>query len=895
MAHIAQNEMPATVLEEGDLVVTPRGLAQLVRVRDGGAAFDVELLLTGQPLRFRAGELRHPDGGQVTAGAGDGASRSTGSMSGRDDDSSNGDGTRGAGGNEDDDALPPPCDRDGVRLRVGSLVVARFRGCGERWYPGVVTAVARAGGGWAFSLAYDDGDAEDGALPCNVLLDEDDSGGGGSEGEEGPAPPADEQLTTGGGPVGAYDDEDAGTASDDRGVTNSADDAADAISRDDYLPPSQSLSRSAAVPPGGAADDVDDGAGAAEDTPPRDCEAGTAGLGGNGGRCDDDAYSNDCSSEPPPPLQNREPRPASPVGTASEASGAGSSASCDAGSVASDVVDVDAGADAHGRLLRVGDRVLARYRGRSDRLFPGTVAGIFLRGGVQQRRLQQQWQAQASPKQQQQQRRPPVTYFDVDYDDGDADDGLPGASVFAAPGVAREDDGVGGDKSEGERGIFSDRDSSGQRDSEVDDGGGRQRRQQCCVGDSDGGSSRDSSNDGHSWRSSVAPSENACSDGESDRSGDSPTAAHAATPAAPAAEAAEPAVAAVASPDDVSGYDSSSSGGRGGAGTPPPPLVLSTPQPRASPAAAQPPAPQPAAPTPSSSGSGTHRQQAQRRSYRQLLLAPTAATGGDDDSRASDAALLRPRGMNGPGSAADTANRRRLRPSASTARYAHLLAAVTSASEPSAARRWRRHGGDATVGTPLASAAATTVADAEAQAAVDVAALGRLGRELAALRSRARPALQAACATAATAVSDGDTSAPRHQPLPVPHPRDVSAWLLAAIRASSVIHGDAGNGAAGATRPAVPTVRSGALRDGLAAAGYAPSPTALAALRSGFRLRDGRAGGAGHAAIAVLPVVALLVGPPGASDAVLRHADTLSGLRSGRVRMRMHMHMGARV
>jgi len=59
-------------------------------------------------------------------------------------------------------------DASGNSLAIGDKVEVRYKGKGTKYYPGKISAVKEAAGVVTFSIAYDDGDKEDGALPANV-------------------------------------------------------------------------------------------------------------------------------------------------------------------------------------------------------------------------------------------------------------------------------------------------------------------------------------------------------------------------------------------------------------------------------------------------------------------------------------------------------------------------------------------------------------------------------------------------------------------------------------------------------------------------------------------------------------------------------------------------------
>ena len=111
-----------------------------------------------------------------------------------------------------------------------------------------------------------------------------------------------------------------------------------------------------------------------------------------------------------------------------------------------------------------------------------------------------------------------------------------------------------------------------------------------------------------------------------------------------------------------------------------------------------------------------------------------------------------------------------------------------------------------------------------------VAGFGRLCRELAAVRARARPLLWEAFA--ATARAKTQAADPYYSGGPiVPVARDVEAWLLGCLRRTAEQEGDHLH------QRYKDLLSTATVRSGLAAAGYAASKDALAVLRSAFRVR----------------------------------------------------------
>lgn len=172
-----------------------------------------------------------------------------------------------------------------------------------------------------------------------------------------------------------------------------------------------------------------------------------------------------------------------------------------------------------------------------------------------------------------------------------------------------------------------------------------------------------------------------------------------------------------------------------------------------------------------------------------------------------------------------------------------------------------------------------------------MAALGRLARECAAIRSRARPLLLRAYHDGAPPAAGVASPAPGLLPLP-------EWWLLSCVAAAASALGDAAMGvppdAGGALGGVV--ARTDSVAHGVHAAGYTLPPRALAVLRSAFRLRlvggdegavAGLASGGGstgsdppHATLLVLPLVALLCGEACHAETVLRHVDDLARSRA---------------
>ena len=65
-------------------------------------------------------------------------------------------------------ASAQPLDANGKSLAVGDRVEVRYKGEGARYFPGKISAITHHDGTVKFNIAYDDGDKEEGALPANV-------------------------------------------------------------------------------------------------------------------------------------------------------------------------------------------------------------------------------------------------------------------------------------------------------------------------------------------------------------------------------------------------------------------------------------------------------------------------------------------------------------------------------------------------------------------------------------------------------------------------------------------------------------------------------------------------------------------------------------------------------
>ena len=224
--------------------------------------------------------------------------------------------------------------------------------------------------------------------------------------------------------------------------------------------------------------------------------------------------------------------------------------------------------------------------------------------------------------------------------------------------------------------------------------------------------------------------------------------------------------------------------------------------------------------------------------------------------------------------------------------------------------------GGATPSAPAFNNGTTTAAVASANYATvtALASLGRLARELAALRVRVRPALFDA--HAAQMRARAQAVAPIGSPAGV---EAVFGWLLQSLAGAQTRY-DAENAASGAGGGTLASVWQGAsigdvvstlaLRDALRQCGYAAGKDALAVLRSAFRTRPGMgtkfpfttaagrvpsptpgsaaASGDEHAAILTDPLASFLVAPDDLAMALLAQVDEMSHSRSGRMRPPTH-------
>jgi hypothetical protein len=112
-----------------------------------------------------------------------------------------------------------------------------------------------------------------------------------------------------------------------------------------------------------------------------------------------------------------------------------------------------------------------------------------------------------------------------------------------------------------------------------------------------------------------------------------------------------------------------------------------------------------------------------------------------------------------------------------------------------------------------------------------IASFGRLCRELAAVRARARPILwEAFIATTRAKAQAADPYFGGGVVVPVA--RDVEAWLMGCLRRAAEQDGDP------LARRFRDLLSTSTVRNGLASAGYAPTRDALAVLRSAFRVRS---------------------------------------------------------
>ena len=221
-------------------------------------------------------------------------------------------------------------------------------------------------------------------------------------------------------------------------------------------------------------------------------------------------------------------------------------------------------------------------------------------------------------------------------------------------------------------------------------------------------------------------------------------------------------------------------------------------------------------------------------------------------------------------------------------------------------------------GTPLPVAAANVSTSSFAPAPISLAHLGRLARELAAVRVRARPAISDAFAAQAAARSMSTSGARSVDgrsdgaPLTAAH---VAAWVVGALARAQARVGGAATVQLSAEIEAVGTT---ALREGLLACGFSTSTESLAVLRSAFRARpelgaaflfplptagatksgrssprtgarerDAEASSSGSgAAILVGPLVSFLVGDDAIAAEILKRVDDMALRRSGSGRTR---------
>jgi hypothetical protein len=193
-----------------------------------------------------------------------------------------------------------------------------------------------------------------------------------------------------------------------------------------------------------------------------------------------------------------------------------------------------------------------------------------------------------------------------------------------------------------------------------------------------------------------------------------------------------------------------------------------------------------------------------------------------------------------------------------------------------------------------------------------VATFGRLARELAAVRVRARPAIFDAFIAQSRAKAQA--ADPGFSGTILPADKDIEAFLLGCIRRSSVTASGARPAATTAIASATPkssvassalnddassadmsmTVGTTALLQGLRAAGFSASREQVAVLRSAFRMRTSSSpekasagGGDGekeHAAILILPLVQFLSRDEPTATQMLLSVDEMASQRSGRVR-----------
>ncbi len=179
-----------------------------------------------------------------------------------------------------------------------------------------------------------------------------------------------------------------------------------------------------------------------------------------------------------------------------------------------------------------------------------------------------------------------------------------------------------------------------------------------------------------------------------------------------------------------------------------------------------------------------------------------------------------------------------------------------------------------------------------------IAAMGRLARELAAVRFRARPALFEAFASLSRArmLSSGAGAVASLAATP---PSELANWVLASLvsaQASAAMGSSSSSSSSSTSTSAsslatlaagsagAPLIGSLALKDGLKRVGFSASKEALETLRSAFRLRDAALAGetGGHAAIRADLVAAYLCMDDYAAAPILERVDAESCARSGK-------------
>lgn len=890
--------------EEGDLVETSTGLAQITKVPAGpGLAYEVLYLLSGKTSDVAIADLRDPD-----APDDDVATEAVGNRVEVDDNIS-----QSPYGSEA--SLPTPeanhdiaaevndhpaaLDCDGNHLARGSRVVARFRGQSQSWYPGMIVEIRTTDGGYCFDIAYDDGDKETGALPEFVARDDGDESDDESartrnerRAEERQQFPdsASHPIAPTGGAGDSYDgiDESASPGADgsrskegatlgqqqlsrhDNHSDDDEDDERSVTGREDALPPPPELgtprtplplsrehegSRGAAGTSDGSygENDDDDGGAGYQEAQQNSCmpEAQEGALGDDCVQAWDDG---------PPPL------------------------------------------DAHGQPLSLGFRVLARYRGMSKRLFPGAVAGWFWEGGA--------------------------CFIDVDYDDGDTDDGLPRECVFAddyrcSEGDASEDDG----HAEPAAGEWRS-ESSAEEDTAASFAphGDHLRGADAGSWESAGHGGDDEPDGGHghgvepiallaSLSSPMPPPHSFFCSAPSTDLASAGTASAWTTTARGRRDSAFPpgggdrdaSGRGLVSPDHAHDHDRGDKDGDGGDVTDEHPRVQ-------------------------------HRSATQHRELGRRTRLPDTSKQGEIRANVSEAQPFFETGRQSKSSAAQrdyppvVSHRTGGLPAPHGALLTPLEELRDPPLRPSSSLRRRSFAGHTTTarraGAPHRSPSRPRIQQERVSGRhrpngcwrrrhaahapsggppLDVAALGRLARELAAVRSRAAPllvrcfhtSLLALAGTGAGASVAAEPGGGYRRETQTPPTTAVTCgdaatatWLIGCIRAAAAVRRDPCFDAA----DPVVTVGTLTLRDGLAAAGLPLGASPLAVLRSAFRLRcaplDGGprpadtartgSGAADHAVIAVLPLAALLCGPEHQADALLRHVDRLAAARSGR-------------